>query len=438
MVTIIEKIVIGTDVTYSYVGKSTDEKPFSTNGSQFLEMDTGKEYFFDGDEKGWSEQADKYLDSIAIETAPTKTTYYVGDKFDATGTVIKATYTAESTADITDVDVEAPEKLELDSIVKIKYVENGRTRYAEPTIEIKDNKATDKASFMEIAQNGSAVVLEDDITISGALAFNHDFELDLNGNELTTTSTAQYMMNVNGGTVTLKNGAIKAKKRIGTVANGELVIENCSLTSTNDLLADAVGKDAKITVNGGEFHAVEGGFGAFDGASIEVNGGSFEVTDNFALYTNGSEGRGGNTIIINDIDINNSITSNGYEACGIYVANDDTFIMNGGKIVANGGCGILQRGGHVTINDGYIKGTDGANVPGWIGDLKGEEGKMSASGIVYHKHPNYASGKIGIELTINGGTIIGATKSIDIVSDEVEPKVYINGGAFIPPYVPVD
>ena len=50
MVTIIEKIVIGTDVTYSYVGKSTDEKPFSTNGSQFLEMDTGKEYFFDGDE----------------------------------------------------------------------------------------------------------------------------------------------------------------------------------------------------------------------------------------------------------------------------------------------------------------------------------------------------------------------------------------------------
>ena len=438
MVTIIQRSIVGTDVVFKLIGKSTDEKPISTNGSCFVEMDTGKEYFFDGDEQGWFEQADKYLDSIVIETAPTKTTYYVGDAFDATGAVVKAIYTDESEETVNDFTVNAPEKLALDSEVALVYVENGRTRKAPVEIEIKSNEATDKASFMEIAQNGSEVVLVDDIVISSSLSFNHDFELDLNGNELSTTSTAQYMMNINGGNVTIKNGAIKAKKRIGTVANGELIIENCSLTSTNDLLADAVGKNAKITVNGGDFHAVEGGFGAFDGATIEVNSGKFEVTDNFALYTNGSQGRGGNTIIINDIDINNSITSNGYIACGIYVANDDTFIMNGGKIVANGGCGILQRGGHVTINGGTIKGTMGANVPGWVGDLKGEEGKMSASAVIYHKHPDYASGKIGIELTVNGGTLIGADKSIDIVSDEVEPKVYVNGGAFIPPYVPAD
>ena len=381
MVTKVARTVVDKDVVFEYVGKSTDEKPISTNGSIFTELDTGKEFFFDGDEKGWSEQADKYLDSLILETAPAKTTYYVGDKFDATGAVVKAIYTDASEEAVAKFDVDAPEKLALDSEVALSYSENGRTRKVAVEIEIKDNKATDKASFMEIAQNGSAVVLENDITISSAMAFNHDFELNLNGNELSTTSTAQYMMQVNGGKVTLKNGAIKAKKRIGTVANGELVIENCDLTSTNDLLADAVGENAKITVNGGNFHAVEGGFGAFDKASIEVNGGNFEVTDNFALYTNGSEGRGGNTIIINDIDINNSITSANYIACGIYVANDDTFIMNGGNIVANGGCGILQRGGHVTINGGTIKGTMGANVPGWVGDLKGEEGKMSASAI---------------------------------------------------------
>ena len=72
MVSITKCTVVGTGTIYEYVGKSTDEKPTSFNGSKFIEMDTGKEYFFDGDEQGWSEQADKYLDSITIETAPTK------------------------------------------------------------------------------------------------------------------------------------------------------------------------------------------------------------------------------------------------------------------------------------------------------------------------------------------------------------------------------
>ena len=207
MITAIERTIVGTDVVYKYVGKSNDEKPVSTNGSVFKELDTGKEYFFDGDEQGWSEQADKYLDSITIETAPTKTTYYVGDKFDATGAVVKAIYTDESEATV-NYTTEAPEKITMDSEVFLVYVENGRTRKVPVEIEVKDNKATDKASFMEIAQNGSEVVLEDDITISSALSFNHDFELDLNGKELTTTSTASYMFNVNGGNVTLKNGAI--------------------------------------------------------------------------------------------------------------------------------------------------------------------------------------------------------------------------------------
>ena len=51
MVTIVGRTIIGTDVVYDYVGKSTDKKPISTNGSCFVEMDTGKEYFFDGDEQ---------------------------------------------------------------------------------------------------------------------------------------------------------------------------------------------------------------------------------------------------------------------------------------------------------------------------------------------------------------------------------------------------
>ena len=64
MVTPIKLSNVGTSAVYEFVGKSTDEKPVSTNGSKFIEMDTGKEFYFDGDEKGWFEKADKYLDAI--------------------------------------------------------------------------------------------------------------------------------------------------------------------------------------------------------------------------------------------------------------------------------------------------------------------------------------------------------------------------------------
>jgi hypothetical protein len=62
---------------------------------------------------------------------------------------------------------------------------------------------------------------------------------------------------------------------------------------------------------------------------------------------------------------------------------------------------------------------------------------MSASAVIYHESANYP-GKAGMILTINGGTLVGADKSVDVQSTEVEPKVYVYGGDLTPPYVPVD
>ena len=44
----------------------------------------------------------------------------------------------------------------------------------------------------------------------------------------------------------------------------------------------------------------------------------------------------------------------------------------------------------------------------------------------------------GATLTINGGTFVGFDNSVEVLSDEPNPQVFINGGAFVPPYVPVD
>ena len=444
MVTKIKCVTIDTDVTYELVGKSTDEKPMASNGSKFIEMDTGKEYFFDGDEQGWSEQADKYLDSIAIETAPTKTTYYSGDKFDATGMIVKATYTDESVATV-EFKIDAPEKLEIGSEVKAKYVENGRTRFAPVEIEIKSNEATDAESFIEIFANGSEAILENDIEISQKLEISNDFVLDLNGHSIVNNVTCpsnkkvDYAFEADGCTLTLQGeGEItvtKAKMRVAEAINGgSIIIESGKYTSEKEVAFSASGEGSKVVFNGGEIHATEGGIMSFEGATLELNDGKIFVSDNFPIGTNGNAGNGNNTIIMNGGYYEGRITSPTYEAIGVYIANNDTFIMNDGEIKAINGAGILMRGGTVELNGGKITATGVEGGGGYIGDKKTV---MSQSAIIYDEKSNYP-GKAGMNLTVNGGTFVGFDKSIDIQSTEVEPKVVVNGGAFVPPYVPAD
>ena len=47
MISNIDKAII------KLIGLSTDEKPLATNGSSFIEMDTGDLYFYDGENSQW-------------------------------------------------------------------------------------------------------------------------------------------------------------------------------------------------------------------------------------------------------------------------------------------------------------------------------------------------------------------------------------------------
>ena len=254
-----------------------------------------------------------------------------------------------------------------------------------------------------------------------------------------TTKKVDYLFFADGCTLTMKcEGEIvatKAKMRVAEAMNGgTIVIESGKYTSTKELGFDAIGVGSKVIFNGGEINAVEGGIMAFDGAELEINGGKIVVFDNFPIGTNGSENRGNNTIVMNGGYLEGHITSNGYEAIGIYIANNDTFTMNDGEIFVENGAGILMRGGTVTLNGGKIKTTGIEGGGGWIGDNKTV---MSQSAIIYDEKSNYP-GKVGMNLTVNGGTYVGFDKSIDVQSTEVEPQVFVNGGAFVPPYVPSD
>ena len=308
-------------------------------------------------------------------------------------------------------------------------------------IDIITGAATSNEAFKKILEEGNEATLMSDLTFGEQLTVDKEFELDLGGNTLTSTlgTNSKPLFKVDGGKLTIKgDGNITATKRIAEAVNGgEIVIESGTFTA-GDVAICSTGEGSKVTLNGGSISAVEGGIGAFDKGEIEVNDGHIECSDNFALFTNGSNGRGGNTIVMNGGEMIGNITSDGYEAIGIYIANNDTFIMNGGSVVGNGGAGLLMRAGTVTINGGSITGQPSENRPsgsvGWIGDNKV---KMSQSGIIYHESANYP-GKAGMNLTINGGIITGDAYSLEVLSNEVEPAVTVTGGEFTPAYQPVD
>ncbi len=246
------------------------------------------------------------------------------------------------------------------------------------------------------------------------------------------------LFSVSGGKLTLTgNGSVSNNGNCGVAQNGGTIeVKNGMYTSATDSAFDAL-NGGRIIFNGGEATGREGGICAPAGnGTIEVNGGHLTGLDNFAIATNGSNGRGGNTITVNDGVLEGNIRSAGYEAIGVYIANNDTFVMNGGKIIAHGGTGLCMRSGDVTINGGEIVATNVDKDGNIVADGKiGDDPTVmnGCSAVIYHESANYP-GKAGMKLTINGGKITGVDHSLQILSNEELPQVFVTGGSFNPAY----
>ena len=238
---------------------------------------------------------------------------------------------------------------------------------------------------------------------------------------------AQIGFLVDGGELVIDGeGEITGAGRAIVVQNGGKVTINggtYTSTSAGQTLA-SIGEGSEIVINDANVNATEAAAMAFDGATLTINGGEFHTTDNFVIATNGTNGRGGNTIVIKDAKLTSEITSNGYEACGVYVANNDTVIIEGNtEITAINGCGICQRAGNLTVKSGVkITTTGEQGATGWVGDNKT---KMSNAGIIYHEAANYP-GKEGMSLTIEDGVIFDTVgEHIEIISNEETPNINI-------------
>lgn len=305
-------------------------------------------------------------------------------------------------------DMEALTNPEIDAITGYAAIEN-----VEQLLQALQNK---NVSAIEITKD---IVLDEPVE----LGEGKSLVLTLKNNIVNSGASAAFV--VNGGSLVINGngGSIIGANQAVAVQSGSAVVNGgfYQTTSAGQVMC-AVGENSTLVLNNVTLNGQEAAVMAFDGATLTVNGGEYTTVDNFAIGTNGSAGRGGNTIYVNGVVLNGNISSAGYEACGIYIANNDTVIVDGETVInVEKGCGILMRAGNVTVKAGAQINTTAAEAPGWVGDNKT---KMSQAGIIYHEAANYP-GKEGMSLTVEEGVVFNcAGENVEIISNEETPNVH--------------
>lgn len=207
---------------------------------------------------------------------------------------------------------------------------------------------------------GDKLILEEDVTID---TFNpNNVSINLNGKTLTTTNSMFAQ-----GEVVLSNGNLITTGNTDPLvaqAGSKVTLNNMNITSKHNGVSATGGK---IILNDSTISAQEAGILAIDGGSVEINGGNYSTTDNGVIMTNGTDGRGGNTIVINDGKFTGRITSSGYLAHVVYLANTDRLIVNGGIFTVENGSAFVVRGGYLKINPNVTISASGSGT-GKVGD----------------------------------------------------------------------
>ncbi len=230
-----------------------------------------------------------------------------------------------------------------------------------------------------------------------------------------TTVCAQY-----GGTVTLTSGTLQSTRNIALYAEGDK-------TGTNDV-------KSTVTVTGGYVVAQEYAVSPQGkGATVIISGGVIVANDNAVIGGNGtntdSDKRGGTYITISGGTLIGHIQSSGYVACGIYHPQSGTLTITGGTIYADGGCGILMRGGTLDMSGGTII-TTAVSSTGKVGDSRVV---VDASGIIYDLDSGYYDVS-NVDIDLSGVNITSANSAITVVDTSdayTDGTITVSSGTYL-------
>ncbi len=243
---------------------------------------------------------------------------------------------------------------------------------------------SDAASLKSAIADGkvTAIYLGDNIALEDTIEVTRSLTLDLNGKKISSSSETGVSAKGKNVVVTITgNGEIEAGRAVEAIDDAKVIIENGKYSGTFAVCAGRIYKDenSKITsvsdghvvINDGDFTSTEFTVPVWGTSSAEIKGGTFTATDNAVIGTNGSQELQEDkyTITISGGTFNGGITTGGYIACGIYMANTGTVNLYGGTFDITGGVGVLVRSGKLNATGGKItlKEKDGL-TSGRVGD----------------------------------------------------------------------
>lgn len=231
----------------------------------------------------------------------------------------------------------------------------------------------------------------------------------------------------NGGKVVFENGSADATKNGGSVG-----VALGDKTGEKEISSTFTVKDGYLVSS--EFTLMAKG----KGATLNVNGGIIEATDNAVIGGNGSNTIdnycGGTAMNISGGILVGGITTSGYIACGIYHPQEGTLNITDGTIYAANGVGVLMRGGELDMTNGTIIATSSENCSGKVGDS--DISIDAGSAIVYdHKCNYYNASNVSVDLRGGKFTSAQGKPAISVVADmlhlvNAKKKIAVSGGTY--------
>ena len=295
-----------------------------------------------------------------------------------------------------------------------KLVIDGTAVFDSSIVAVVDNKGYKTlADAVAAAQNGATVKLLANINGQTVIPADKNIVLDLNGKTMTHNIKRQATV-YNNGTLTICDSSADKSGKI---------------RSTVDT-AICAGNNSNTTIQYANIEAVEGAVitGTNTGATVTIEDGIFEVSDNAVVAGNGTKRDGAaNTITINGGTFTGNIQSSGYVACGIYAPWKDNIVVNGGTFNITGGAGIVARGGIVVVNNGEFNTT--GNATGKVGDSRVV---VPCSALVFDSAAKYPSLTNDSKIQINDGKFKSDVDTIKVVKDDTDmnSRVIVGGGYF--------
>ena len=234
------------------------------------------------------------------------------------------------------------------------------------TVLIKNGQITGNTHVIRANQN-SMVILEDlTITSTGTAVGSTNGTLIIISANITAggSTVAAY----EGAKVTINSGTFEGAYAVESNSEAKVEINGGTFKATSE--SGLVASGGTIIVNDGTITSQEFAVLVISEGTATINGGTFATLDNVVVGTNGTEGKGNNTITINDGTFNGNIVSSGYIACGVYVANSDTVEINGGTFNIKNGVGVVARSGNTTVSEDVVFNivSDGTINSGKVGD----------------------------------------------------------------------